>query len=186
MLSEQKEMIHGLFDVHEKITRYVEDTEEGYRSVTTSDDPEVAKMLQKHVSQMEGRMMDGRMVRRWDPAYVEFVSHYDDVAIEITNLANGVSFVAVGKTEEAKKVLRNHAQIISKFVEKGWAEHDFAHPAFVSGSGKEADGRMIRKPGCCSGNSEGSCGSGSESSCNAVCEAGEGNSTRSCCQMKAK
>ena len=167
-------MIHGLFDVHEKITRYVEDTEEGYRSVTTSDDPEVAKMLQKHVSQMEGRMMDGRMVRRWDPAYVEFVSHYDDVTIDITNLANGVSFVAVGKTEEAKKVLRNHAQIISKFVEKGWAEHDFAHPAFVSGSGKEADGRMIRKPGCCSGNSEGSCGSGSESSAMLWAKPGKG------------
>ena len=182
MPTEQKETIHGLFDAHKKISRHVEETEDGYRSVTTSDDPEAVKMLQEHVSQMEGRMMDGRMVRGWDPAYVEFVNHYEDVTIDITNLENGVSVVAVGKTEEAKKILQNHAQIISKFVDKGWAEHDVIHPAVASESGKEADGGAIGKLGCCSGNSGGSCGSGSESSC----KAGEGNSTSSCCMVRSE
>ncbi|MEC5127447.1 DUF3365 domain-containing protein [Verrucomicrobiales bacterium BCK34] len=128
-----RENIHGLFDGHDKLQRKVEVTDTGYRATTTSDDPAIVKTLQSHVRQMEERLKSGLMVRRWDPAYEEFVNHYDDIDIEITGIKNGISVVATGTNEEARKVARNHAGIISKFIEHGWSEHDKLHPAVLAG-----------------------------------------------------
>ena len=110
---EQRDTIHGLFDSHDKFQREVTHTEDGYISRTTSEDPAAVDLLQAHVKQMEARLKDGLRVRSWDPAYVEFVNHYDDIDIRITNITKGLSIVAVGKTEEAKEVARNHAGIRS-------------------------------------------------------------------------
>ncbi len=131
MPAEAREVIHGLFDSHDKFEREVKKTDDGYVSKTTSKDPAVVKLLQTHVKQMEKRLKQGLMVRRWDPAYEEFVNHYDDIDIKITNIENGISIKAVGATADAKKVARNHAGIISKFIQNGWNEHDKTHPAVV-------------------------------------------------------
>lgn len=184
MPAEQKEMIHGLFDSHAKIERKVVETKDGYRSITTSEDPKVAEMLQKHVRQMEERMMDGRMVRGWDPAYVEFVGHYGDVTIDVENLKNGVSVVAVGRTEDAIKVLRNHAQIVSKFVEKGWAEHDIAHPAVASGGYSGSASGLGAGPGGCSAGEGGSCGVEGGTACMSMGKNGGEDTARACCLTK--
>ena len=126
---EQRDTIHGLFDSHDKFQRQLTPTEDGYISKTTSTDPKAVELIQAHVEQMESRLKDGLMVRSWDPAYVEFVEHYEDIDIQITKLENGISIVARGKTKEAIAVARNHAGIISKFIDRGWKEHDVAHAA---------------------------------------------------------
>ena len=109
MSPEAHDTIHALFDSHTKFEREVQTTESGYVSRTTSSDPEAVKLIQTHVKQMEERLNKGLMVRGWDPAYVEFVNHYDDIEITIKNIENGIEVVAVGATEDAKKVARNHA-----------------------------------------------------------------------------
>ena len=133
---ENRDTIHELLGAHSKITREVKLTDDGYTSTTTSEDKHIVKALQRHVDQMEARMKKGLMVRGFDPAYVEFVSHYDDMEITITDIDNGVSVVAKGKTEAAKKVIRNHAGIISKFVANGMDE---AHKAHAAALGKDAE-----------------------------------------------
>jgi hypothetical protein len=132
MHAEMRETIHGLFDAHAQFKREVTQTETGYTSTTTSKNQEAAKLLQKHVKQMEKRLKQGFMVRRWDPAYEEFVRFYDDMDIQITNIKNGIKIQATGKTKEAREVARNHAGIISKFIKKGWEEHDVLHPAVAT------------------------------------------------------
>ncbi|MDF1741347.1 MAG: DUF3365 domain-containing protein [Verrucomicrobiales bacterium] len=133
MPEEMRENIRGLFDGHDKLERKVEVTDTGYRSTTTSEDPAVVKILQAHVRQMEKRLKSGLMVRRWDPAYEEFVKHYDEIDIEITEIEKGISVVATGATEDARKVARNHAGIIGRFIKNGWSEHDRKHAAVLSG-----------------------------------------------------
>ena len=132
MQADMRETIHGLFDGHDKFQREVTPTESGYTSITTSKDPEAAKLLQKHVKQMESRLKQGMMVRRWDPAYEEFVRYYQDIDIQIKNIPNGISITATGKTKEAREVARNHAGIVSKFVKFGWSEHDKHHPTVAT------------------------------------------------------
>ncbi len=129
MPAEARDAIHGLFDSHAKFKREVSKTETGYVSKTTSDDPAAVKLIQTHVKQMESRLAKGLMVRRWDPAYEEFVRHYDDIDIQIKKIKNGISVTAIGKTPQAREVARNHAGIVSKFVDHGWAEHDKTHAA---------------------------------------------------------
>ena len=197
MPAEAREAIHGLFDAHDKFQREVKKTEDGYVSKTTSKDPAAVKLLQKHVKQMEARLKKGFMVRRWDPAYEEFVNHYDDIEIKITKIDNGISVVASGKTEAAVKVARNHAGIVSKFIKNGWKEHDKEHPAVAANAQKPGGGGGKGKKACCLAGTE----SGEAKACckkkaaNADAEEcgecakksakGEGGGAKPCCKGKA-
>jgi len=187
MPAEQRDTIHGLFDAHTSFTREVTETEQGYISRTTSDDPQAVRLLQTHVKQMEGRLKDGLMVRGWDPAYVEFVNHYDDIDIRITNIENGISIVATGKTPEAREVARNHAGIISKFINHGWAEHDKTHAAvYANVDTKHGTGEKGPMSCCQSSGEEGACNSGGESSCSAGEHSENGDRKgMSCCQARS-
>jgi hypothetical protein len=126
-------VIHALFAAHEKIDRVVEITDSGYRAKTTSQAKEVAALLQKHVAEMAARLDGGLSVRHWDPAFAEFREHYDDTTVVIDNIAGGVSVTVTGKTPAAVKVVRNHAAIVSGFVEKGSKEMHQTHPAVIVG-----------------------------------------------------
>lgn len=122
-------VIHSLFAAHDKIDRAVELTDSGYRATTTSRDREVAALLQKHVAEMSERLDGGMSVRHWDPAFAELREHYDDTTVKIENIDGGVSVSVSGKTPAAIKVVRNHAAIVSGFVEKGSEEMHQTHPA---------------------------------------------------------
>lgn len=124
-----QENIHLLFDQHAAVKRTVTLTEQGYTAVTESDDPAIARTLRAHVSQMRERLESGLAVRRWDPAYAELVEHYRDLQLTVEPTPKGLRIEMVGKTPAAVKIARNHATIVSKFVEKGWTEHDVSHPA---------------------------------------------------------
>ncbi len=75
MPPEARKNIHLLFNQHESVTRTVTMTQGGYISLTESADPKVAAALKEHVRQMEERLKSGLMVRRHDPAFVEFAQH---------------------------------------------------------------------------------------------------------------
>lgn len=182
MPAEFKETIHGLFDSHSLFEREVTETENGYTSKTTSNDPSAVKLLQSHVGQMEERLASGRMVRGWDPAYVEFVEHYSDIDIRIENLENGISITAIGKTPEAIEIARNHAGIVSKFIQLGWKEHDKSHAAVYGQVNSETSpaGKV-----CCQteGGEKAGCGSGEGSDYSiADPEHGKTGQAPACCQ----
>jgi len=129
---EAHDNIHRLFDQHAAVKRSVTLTPTGYTALTESDDPQIASTLRAHVKQMRERLDSGLAVRRWDPAYDEMVRHYKDLELKVEPTAKGLRIVMTGKTPAAVKIAQNHAQIVSKFVEKGWAEHDVKHPAVAA------------------------------------------------------
>lgn len=133
-------VIHSLFAAHDKFERSVKLTKEGYQARTVSDDPELAKRLQKHVAQMAERLDGGMSVRHWDPAFAEMREHYDDMEVSLKNIAGGVEVTVVGKTPEAIKVARNHAVIVSGFVEKGESQRHATHATALGGKPSRADG----------------------------------------------
>ncbi|MBL9211917.1 MAG: hypothetical protein JNL92_15775 [Opitutaceae bacterium] len=129
---EAHDNIHRLFDQHAAVQRSVTLTATGYTALTESDDPEIARTLRAHVQQMRERLDSGLAVRRWDPAYDEMVRHYKDLDLKVEPTAKGLRVVMTGKTPAAVKIAQNHAQIVSKFVAKGWPEHDVKHPAVAA------------------------------------------------------
>ena len=133
-----QEAIHTLFDNHTKIKRTVEMTDSGYKSRTVSDDPEIARTIQKHVREMRERLGSGLMIRRWDPAFAELVEHYEAIDHEFKEVEGGVEMIASGKTPEAVKVAQNHARIVSGFVEKGPAQMHEKHARALAGNAPES------------------------------------------------
>ncbi len=179
-------VIHTLFAEHESFERSVELTEDGYRATTTSKDPAMAKMVQKHVSQMQERLDGGMGVRHWDPAFAEMRAHYDDMAVKIENVEGGVAVSVVGKTPEAVKVAQNHAKIVSGFVEKGETQMHAKH-ATALGDGKVAETSKStgKGPGAC-GNCQGGEGKGKGAACGQCGDASCGKGDKPCCAAKAK
>ena len=129
MPPEARNQIHTLFQGHSKIRRTVSETKEGYVALTESDDPKVASALKKHVKQMRDRLDSGLRVRRWDPAFEEYVKHYHHMTHEFEETRKGVRITVKGTTSVASQVARNHAKVITAFVTHGWAEHDRKHAA---------------------------------------------------------
>lgn len=155
---EAREHIHTLFSQHTNLVRTVKITDDGYVALTESKDPAVAKALRQHVSEMRKRLQSGSMVRGWDPAFRELVEHYDDITHRVEATDSGLKITVRGKTPEGVAVAKNHAKIISGFVEKGWDNHDTRHPRAAENS-SETD---VAKTGgngamCCAG---GTCSSG--------------------------
>lgn len=173
-------VIHSLFAKHEDFIRKVELHEKGYRAETTSENPESAKLLQKHVAQMEERLEGGLSVRHWDPAFAELIAHYEDMTIEVKNIKGGVAVFVIGKTPEAIQVAQNHATIISGFIDKGESQMHATHAAVVAAAevtkGEKSGAVVASACGCakgkgtsegkekgtgCGKNCGGSCGKGS-------------------------
>lgn len=156
MPPEARRNIHLLFNQHEAVRRQVTLTDDGYVSVTESDQPEVAAALKSHVRQMEERLKSGLMVRRHDPAFVEFADHYADMTHQFEATAKGVKMTVHGKTPAAIKVAQNHAGVVTDFATHGWEGHDRNHPAVLKGgaSGEKAatpssPTLQSTGPGCC-------------------------------------
>lgn len=137
MPPEAREKIHHLFDNHTKIKRTVTVTDTGYTALTESDDPATAAALKAHVKQMSERLKSGLMVRRWDPAFAEYVAHYDEMEHRYEPIEKGMKATVTGKAPLAIRVAQNHAKVISDFAAHGWEAHDRNHPA-VSGDGKDS------------------------------------------------
>jgi len=174
-----QENIHRLFDQHAAVRRTVTLTEQGYTALTESDDPVIARTLRAHVSQMRERLESGLAVRRWDPAYAEMVQHYRDLELTVEPTPKGLRIVMLGKTPAAVKIAQNHAGIVSKFVEKGWAEHDVSHPAVASAA-------VAPESPVKSDEAHGAKGAGCGSGCGSGCGAGAGASSSggkpACCR----
>lgn len=112
--------IHALLSDHEKITREVTDIPDGIESVTTSEDPEVAAVIQKHVHEMAVRLEKGQPVRMWDPLFREIFAHYDKIKMEVIEVDGGVKVRETSDDPMVVMLIRQHAhQGVSEFVRDG-------------------------------------------------------------------
>lgn len=145
--------IHLLFDQHQQIERSVTLTETGYTATTSSTNPVVAAALQAHVGQMEERLEAGLMVRRWDPAFAEYVATYSEIQHTFAKIPGGIKATVTGTTPDAILIAQNHAQVIADFAAHGWAAHDRSHTAAIRTS-NEAAGSESAKDHCQSGRAQ--------------------------------
>ncbi|NJM55263.1 MAG: hypothetical protein HC841_04545 [Verrucomicrobiae bacterium] len=83
------------------------------------------------------------------------VRHYKDLDLKTEATEKGLRIVMTGKTPDAIKIAQNHAQIVSKFADKGWDEHDIKHPAVATGESVVKAGETAAAgPGACCQKSE--------------------------------
>jgi hypothetical protein len=111
--------IHSLLADHEKVKRTVEEIPDGIRSVTTSDEPEVAALIRKHVWQMKDRLERGEPIRMMDPLFREVFAHHDKIRMAIEDVPGGVRVTETSDDPQVVLLIRQHARTVNEFVESG-------------------------------------------------------------------
>ena len=105
---------------HENIDRRVENLENGVKTWTTSDDPDIASAIQTHVRQMKERMEENKPIRQMDPVFREIFDHTDKIEMQIEDIENGVVVVETSEDPQVVKLIQQHAnRAVSEFAEEG-------------------------------------------------------------------
>ncbi len=113
--------IHDMFLSHDLIKRTVTNLPDGIRTVTESDDPELAAVIASHVAGMIERVKEGR-----DPklpiqsATLEIIfRNRDKIRTTIEATAKGVVVVQTSSDRETVVALQTHAAEVSDLVNRG-------------------------------------------------------------------
>jgi hypothetical protein len=123
-----RDTFHFLLEHHKDIRRTVKKLENGVESLTESDKPEIARKIQEHVPAMYERLKSGKGVRYWDPLFAEAFKHGKKMKMTIENTKTGVKVVETSDQPDVVKIIQAHADVVSKFVEKGFEEAHKEHP----------------------------------------------------------
>jgi len=117
----QLRVIHTLFVNHDRIKRSVTNLPNGIRTVTESDDPQIAALLKTHVADMMERVGAGD-----DPglpieseALHSIFRDKDKIHTSVETTANGVIVVQTSDDPKAVAELQEHAAQVTDFAEQG-------------------------------------------------------------------
>ena len=126
--------IHDLLSSHDRIKRTVTNLPDGIRTVTESDDPQVAETIRKHVADMGKRVEEGRDpgLPIESPALHSIFRDKDKIksAYEVT--AKGIVVVQTSTDARAVKALQDHAAEVTDLARRGMVA---AHEAMMKNHG---------------------------------------------------
>ncbi|MGB3564927.1 MAG: hypothetical protein WBH85_00725 [Thermoanaerobaculia bacterium] len=111
--------VWALIDAHEDIDRVVEEIPGGVKTTTTTTDPELVPVLQRHVTEMAELLESGGRIRNWDPLFAEIFDRRHEIRITVNELDHGVEVVETSDNEEVTKLIRAHARKVEEFVAEG-------------------------------------------------------------------
>lgn len=122
------QVFHQLFEHRTEITRHVVMRADGIETVTESRNPDVARLLQTHVTSMLARVKEGRPIHRRDPLFAELFRYADEISAEHELTPNGVRVVETSQDAYVVKLLQAHAEVVSAFLANGRSEMMKNHP----------------------------------------------------------
>lgn len=79
-----------LLEHHQQLKRTTKIIDQGIIAYTTSEDPHLAKIIQKHVASMELRFAGDRAIRSWDPLFAALFEYKDQIHMVYEEIENGV------------------------------------------------------------------------------------------------
>jgi hypothetical protein len=141
---DERRDIHGLLFNHNRIKRTVTNLPDGIRTVTESDDPEVAATIKKHVTEMGKRVEGGRDpgLPIESPALHSIFRHKDKVKTAYETTEKGIVIVQTSTDESAVKALQDHAAEVTDLAQRGMVA---AHEAMMkNGGGMMGRGMRMR------------------------------------------
>lgn len=117
-----RELFHQLLRDRTSIRRKVKNTEDGVETLTESDKPKVAAMIQKHVASMKKRVEGNKPIHRRDPLFAEVFHHADKITFVYENTAKGVRVQETSDDPNVVKLIQRHAEVVSLFIKHGFEE----------------------------------------------------------------
>ena len=138
----QLQVIHTLFVNHDRIKRTVTNLPDGIRTVTESDDAQIAGLLKTHVADMMKRVAAGD-----DPglpiesdALHSIFRDKDKIHTTVDTTANGVVVVQTSEDPKVVAELQEHATQVTDFAEQGMIA---LHTAMMKKLGSRMPGGMM-------------------------------------------
>ena len=136
---DERRDLHDLFSNHDKIKRTVTNLPDGIRTVTESDDPQVAVTIKKHVAEMGKRVDEGRDpgLPIESPALHSIFRDKDKIKSTYEVTEKGIIVVQTSADANAVKALQDHAAEVTDLAQRGMVA---AHEAMM----KNGNGMMGR------------------------------------------
>ncbi len=140
--------IHGLLFNHASIKRSVTNLPDGIRTVTESDDPQVAATIKKHVAEMGKRVDEGRDpgLPIESPALHSIFRDKDKIKTTYETTDKGIVVTQTSADAGAVKALQDHAAEVTDLAQRGMiaAQEAMMKNGGMMGRGMMAGGMMGR------------------------------------------
>lgn len=109
-----------LLEKHSQLKRETVKLDNGIRSTTTADTPELGKIIQEHVIGMEKRFGMGRAIRSWDPLFAALFEYKDQISMSYRNVENGVEATLTSDDPKLVELIHAHDETLHGFVNRGF------------------------------------------------------------------
>lgn len=109
-----------LLEQHEQLERQTQKIDKGIIATTTSDNPELAKVLQDHVVGMEKRFGMGRAIRSWDPLFAALFEYKDQITMQYEAIDKGVKATLTAEDPKLIELIHCHDLTLHGFVNEGF------------------------------------------------------------------
>jgi hypothetical protein len=115
------QLVHTMILSHDKIRRTVTNLPDGIRTVTESDDPEIAQAIQAHVASMERRLGDGREFNMFSPTLPVLFENRNKIKTSVQTTAKGSIVTQTSDDGKVVAALQAHAGEVSELARDGMA-----------------------------------------------------------------
>ncbi len=114
-------LVHEMLMSHEKIKRTASNLPDGIRTVTESDDPQVAQFIQAHVASMEKRLNDGKIFNLFSPTLPVLFENRDKIKTVVEATDKGSVVTQTSGDAKVVAALQAHAVEVSELAQGGMA-----------------------------------------------------------------
>jgi hypothetical protein len=137
----EMDAIHELIVNHDRISRTVTNLPDGIRTVTESDDPQIARIIKEHVASMGQRVSAGNDpgLPIESPALHAIFRNKDKIRTTIETTDKGVIVVQTSSDRETVAALQQHASEVTDLVRGGMSA---VHTAMMRNGGMMHGGGM--------------------------------------------
>lgn len=113
------QLVHAMIFNHEKIKRTVTNLSDGIRTITESEDPQVAQAIKAHVASMERRLGDGKEFNLFSPTIPVLFANRDKIKTVVATTDKGSTVTQTSSDPEVVAALQAHAVEVSELARDG-------------------------------------------------------------------
>lgn len=117
-----RDMFHFLLANRDSIDRKVKKLKDGIETLTESDDPKVASVIQNHVESMYKRVENGNPIHMRDPLFAAIFSNASKISMKVEQTKKGVRVIETSIDPHVVKLIQAHADVLDLFIANGHAE----------------------------------------------------------------
>ena len=114
-------LVHDMLQSHDKIKRTVRNLPDGIRTVTESDDPEVAQTIKAHVASMAKRLSEGRLFNLFSPTLPVLFENKDEIKTVVETTEKGSVVTQTSSDPKVVAALQAHALEVDELARDGMA-----------------------------------------------------------------